>query len=95
MANIDLVVHAVQRDGCRRARAHAEKARPPTQALFYGIGAAVIGIIAIAAYKLARSTNKKDPLLWIIFAALALVTFVAEAELAEFFILAGVLIVRA
>jgi chromate transporter len=63
------------------------------QALFYGIGAAVIGIIAIAAYKLARSTNKKDPLLWIIFAALAVVTFVAEAELAEFFILAGVLIV--
>src|ERR687888_593414 len=28
------------------------------QALFYGIGAAGIGIIAIAAYKLARSTNK-------------------------------------
>ena len=34
------------------------------QALFYGIGAAVIAIIAIAAYKLARSTNKRDPLLW-------------------------------
>ena len=33
------------------------------QALFYGIGAAVIAIIAIAAYKLARSTNKRDPLL--------------------------------
>ncbi|MGH7304497.1 MAG: chromate transporter, partial [Candidatus Rokuibacteriota bacterium] len=32
------------------------------QALFYGIGAAVIAIIAIAAYKLARSTNKRDPL---------------------------------
>src|SRR5215210_7588895 len=30
------------------------------QALFYGIGAAVIAIIAIAAYKLARSTNKRD-----------------------------------
>ncbi len=63
------------------------------QALFYGIGAAVIGIIAIAAYKLARSTNKRDPLLWIIFVALAVVTFWFEAELAEFFILAGVLIV--
>ena len=37
------------------------------QALFYGIGAAVIGIIAIAAYKLARSTNRRDPLLWGIF----------------------------
>src|SRR6266542_4131896 len=40
------------------------------QALFYGIGAAVIAIIAIAAYKLARSTNKRDPLLWGIFALL-------------------------
>jgi chromate transporter len=44
------------------------------QALFYGIGAAIIAIIAIAAYKLARSTNKRDPLLWGIFAALAIVT---------------------
>ncbi|MGH7324313.1 MAG: chromate efflux transporter [Candidatus Rokuibacteriota bacterium] len=67
------------------------------QALFYGIGAAVIAIIAIAAYKLARSTNKRDPLLWGVFTALALVTVWAEAELAEFFILAGllVLLVRA
>ncbi|HEX9596804.1 MAG TPA: chromate efflux transporter, partial [Anaerolineales bacterium] len=67
------------------------------QALFYGIGAAVIAIIAIAAYKLARSTNKRDPLLWGIFAVLLVVTAWAEAELAEFFILAGlvVLLVRA
>jgi chromate transporter len=61
------------------------------QALFYGIGAAVIGIIAIAAYKLARSTNKRDPLLWGIFTVLAAITVWAEAELAEFFILAGLL----
>jgi len=61
------------------------------QALFYGIGAAVIAIIAIAAYKLARSTNKRDPLLWAIFGALALVTVWAQAELAEFFVLAGFL----
>ena len=59
------------------------------QALFYGIGAAVIAIIAIAAYKLARSTNKQDPLLWTIFGALVLVTVWAKAELAEFFVLAG------
>ena len=39
---------------------------PWMQALFYGIGAAVISIIAIAAYRLARGTNKKDPLLWAI-----------------------------
>jgi chromate transporter len=67
------------------------------QALFYGIGAAVIAIIALAAYKLARSTNRRDWLLWGIFAALAIITVWAEAELAEFFILAGlvVLLVRA
>ncbi|HEV8532777.1 MAG TPA: chromate efflux transporter [Methylomirabilota bacterium] len=59
------------------------------QALFYGIGAAVIAIIAIAAYKLARSTNKRDPLLWAVFGALVLVTMWAEAELAEVFVIAG------
>jgi chromate transporter len=59
------------------------------QGLFYGIGAAVIGIIAIAAYKLSRSTNRRDPLLWAIFGVLAAVTIWAEAELAEFFVLAG------
>jgi chromate transporter len=67
------------------------------QALFYAIGATVIAIIAIAAYKLARSTNKRDPLLWGIFVGLTAVTAWAQAELAEFFILAGliVLLVRA
>jgi chromate transporter len=59
------------------------------QALFYGIGAAVIAIIAIAAYKLARSTNKRDPLLWAVFGTLLIVTMWAEAELAEFFVVAG------
>jgi chromate transporter len=67
------------------------------QALFYTIGATVMAIIAIAAYKLARSTNKRDPLLWGVFALLTVVTVWAQAELAEFFILAGmaVLLVRA
>ena len=59
------------------------------QALFYGIGAAVIAIIAIAAYKLARSTNKQDPLMWTIFGSLVLLTVWAKAELAEFFVIAG------
>ncbi len=67
------------------------------QALFYSIGAAVIAIIAIAAYKLSRSTNKRDPVLWSIFALLTIVVIVTQAELAEFFILSGVvvLLVRA
>src|SRR5438105_4752095 len=34
------------------------------QAAFYGIGAAVIAIIAIQAYNLARRTNKADALSW-------------------------------
>ncbi len=63
------------------------------QALFYAIGATVIGIIAIAAYKLARGTNKRDPLLWAIFVVLTAVTLWAQAELAEFFILAGLVVV--
>src|SRR5262252_9031243 len=65
------------------------------QALFYGIGAAVIGIIAIAAYKLSRSTNKRDPLLWGIFAVVGIVTVVSRAELAVFFILAGLIVLVA
>ncbi|HEX8969480.1 MAG TPA: chromate efflux transporter [Chloroflexota bacterium] len=62
------------------------------QALFYGIGAAVIAIIAIAAYKLSRSTNKRDPLLWGIFAGLAIITVLSRAELAAFFVVAGLLV---
>lgn len=62
------------------------------QALFYAIGATVIAIIAIAAYKLARSTNRSDPLLWGIFALLTMVTVWAQAELAEFFIFAGLVV---
>jgi chromate transporter len=61
------------------------------QALFYTIGATVIAIIAIAAYKLARSTNKRNPLLWAIFVLLTVVTVWAQTELAEFFILAGLI----
>ncbi len=62
------------------------------QAVFYGVSAAVIGIIAIASYKLARKVNGRDPLLWGIFAVLFVVTAVTQAELAEFFLLAGLLV---
>lgn len=62
------------------------------QAAFYGISAAVIGIIAIAAYKLARKVNGTDPLLWGVFVALFAITTLVQAELAEFFQLAGILV---
>lgn len=61
------------------------------QALFYGIGAAVIAIIGIGSYRLATKTNKRDPLLWAIFGALFVVTVWAQAELAQLFILSGLL----
>ena len=65
------------------------------QALFYGIGAAVVGIIVIAAYKLARGTNQRDPLLWGIFAVLLALTVATQSELAIAFILAGLLVLLA
>src|SRR5918999_1707150 len=49
------------------------------QAVFYGVSAAVIGIIAIASYKLARKVNGRDPLLWGIFGVLVVVTAI-EAQ---------------
>jgi chromate transporter len=65
---------------------------PWMQALFYGIGAVVIAIIAVAAYRLARGTNKRDPLLWGIFSIMLIATVWAQAELAALFILAGLLV---
>ena len=58
---------------------------------FYGIGAAVIAIIARSAYKLIRSTLKKDWLLWTLFAVLAITTAWREAEIVWLFILCGVI----
>src|ERR1700730_1574080 len=48
---------------------------PWIQAVFYGIGPAVIGIIAISSYKLTRKTLGKEWLLWLIFILLAANTF--------------------
>src|SRR5713226_4341070 len=41
------------------------------QWMFYGIGAAVIAIIAQSAYRLARRTLAKDLFLWLLFASVA------------------------
>jgi chromate transporter len=62
---------------------------PWMQAAFYGVGAAVIGIIVLAAYKLAKLTLAKDTLQWAIFAVLALVTAWTESEFAWLFLLSG------
>ena len=65
---------------------------PWMQAVFYGVGAAVIGIMAISAHKLATKNLKNDRLLWAVFAALALLTIVTQSEIAWLFIAAGVLV---
>lgn len=62
------------------------------QAVFYGVGAAVIGIIAISAKKLTQKSVGKDKLLWAIYLLLAAVTIVTESEIAWLFIAAGVLV---
>nr|MBA3450134.1 hypothetical protein [Chloroflexia bacterium] len=61
------------------------------QALFYGIGAAVIGIIARSAHKLTHLTLGRSVLLWSIFGAMALATAWTEREIAWLFVLAGIL----
>src|SRR5205809_5144161 len=57
---------------------------------FYGIGAAVIAIIARSAYKLVRMTLARDRLLWMLFVVSALVTASTESELVWVFLLCGV-----
>src|SRR6184192_56887 len=63
---------------------------PWIQGMFYGIGAAVIAIIARSAIKLVRGTVGKDWLLWTIFAALAITTAWTQSEIVWIFILCGV-----
>jgi chromate transporter len=60
------------------------------QAMFYGIGAAVIGIITRSAYKLTKLTLGKDKLLWCIFAVLAASTAWTSREIVWLFLLGGV-----
>jgi chromate transporter len=65
---------------------------PWMQAVFYGIGAAVIGIIAISSYKLSRKSLGKDWLLWSIAIVLAVVTFITESEILWLVLAAGLVV---
>src|SRR5207253_1867865 len=58
---------------------------PWMQALFYGIGAAVMGIIAQSAYKLTKNTIGGRKLLWVIYAVMLVVTAVTRREIAWLF----------
>jgi len=65
---------------------------PWLQAIFYGVGAAVIGIIACSSYKLAKKTLGKEWLLWSIFIVLAIATFLTENENLWLMLAAGILV---
>lgn len=65
---------------------------PWMQAVFYGVGAAVIGIIVMSAKKLTEKSIGKDRLLWAIYLVLAAVTIATESEIAWLFIAAGLLV---
>ena len=65
------------------------------QGAFYGIGSAVIAIIARSAVKLARSTLGRDGLLWALFALSAVVTVWTESELVAVFLIAGLVTMAA
>ncbi len=62
------------------------------QAVFYGVGASVIGIIAVSAFKLTNRTIGRDPLLWGIYLVMAAVTVLTQTEQVLLFLAAGVLV---
>jgi len=61
------------------------------QGAFYGIGAAVIAIIARSAWKLVRMTLANDWLMWSIFLAAGTVTAWTESEIVWVFVAGGVI----
>lgn len=69
------------------------------QAVFYGVGAAVIGIIALSSYKLTiKSIGKFTPesfkskwILWMFFIFAIIVTYITEQEQVLLFVVAGLL----
>jgi len=60
------------------------------QAVFYGISAAVIGIIAMSSYKLVTKSIGKDYFLWIIFGLTAVFTIYTESESVWLFLIGGI-----
>ncbi len=62
------------------------------QAVFYGVGACVIGIIAVSAYKLTLKTVEKNKLLWFVYLVLAVFTAVTESENIYLILAGGILV---
>jgi chromate transporter len=64
---------------------------PWMRGVFYGVGAAVIAIIARSVHKLTKLTLARDRLLWAIFVVSAVVTGWTESEVMWLFLASGVL----
>jgi chromate transporter len=72
---------------------------PWMQAVFYGVGAAVIGIIAMSSYKLTTKSVsklnidavKKNWMLWVFYLIAAIITIVTQKEEIMLFVAAGLL----
>lgn len=62
------------------------------QAAFYGVGAAVIGIITMSAYKLTVRNVGQDRLLWAVYLASAIITAITESEFVWVFLIGGALV---
>lgn len=65
---------------------------PWMQAVFYGVGACVIGIIVNSSYKLTRKSIGMDKLLWGIYLISALITIITQTEEVLLFLIAGVIV---
>lgn len=61
------------------------------QSVFYGVGASVIAIILVSAYKLTLKTIGRDQLLWAIYLISGITTVVTESESIAFFLGAGLI----
>jgi chromate transporter len=72
---------------------------PWMQAVFYGVGAAVIGIIAMSSYKLTTKSVgkfnlesfKTKWLLWLFYLATLIITFISQTEVLAVFLAAGLI----
>src|SRR3954463_5447066 len=62
------------------------------QAVFYGVGASVIGLIAKSAYGLSRKTMGRDPLLWGILSVVAVATAITGRESVSLIVGGGVVV---
>ncbi len=62
------------------------------QAVFYGVGASVIGLIAKSAYGLARKTMGRDALLWGILLVVAVATAITGRESVSLIVAGGVVV---